>query len=125
MAYSLTSLYHKAVAVSIEIMLKIYKKCKIHRAGRGEKSTIEQIAYNTESVNGDILSQSEKIVNRFKKKTELQVTDQLYEWLDGFNSSVKKDARLRRADYLANKGSATSSTISISDLYKIVKGGEE
>ena len=67
MAYSLTSLYHKAVAVSIEIMLKIYKKCKIHRAGRGEKSTIEQIAYNTESVNGDILSQSEKIVKQIKE----------------------------------------------------------
>ena len=36
-------------------------------------------------------------------------------------SIKKEDVRLRRTDYLANKGSDTSSTISISDMLEIVK----
>ena len=36
-------------------------------------------------------------------------------------SIKKEDARPRRSDYLANKGSDTSSNISISDMLEIVK----
>lgn len=36
-------------------------------------------------------------------------------------SIKKEDVRPRRTDYLANKGSDTSSTISISDMLEIVK----